>query len=386
MNIQRKSSNGIGAFIAAICIVIYLFALVQAAVRLYLNIDASKNTADREFSNLAILALTASTQGFMSDSYRVTMSNELSRLKSIEAFIISGPDGEYVFERQQGHAVAWVNNSPRFLNRFYLTTGDYNRPLQIQNVRNANIRAIAGVFDNNEVIRILKETLFVILAGFTLAFFTMLLQTLLGKQSDKTVPLYVPKRKQAKEPIKEITAVETEKPEENKEAAPKRSYSTRGVIGREEEIKERLDSELHLCSSTEKDLTLMLMEFTDITNDDMFAQAAEEAVSFFSSKDMLFEYGDKGISAILPGINLDEGIAEAEKFYKRVMEKFPYGYKSSSSVCIGLTSRLDRLLDSDRLMLEGRGALQRAKSDPKSPIIAFKSDPEKYRAFIASQN
>jgi len=37
-------------------------------------------------------------------------------------------------------------------------------------------------------------------------------------------------------------------------------------------------------------------------------------------------------------------------------------------------------------MLEAREALKKAKEDDNSPIIAFKSDPDKYRAFIASQN
>jgi GGDEF domain-containing protein len=180
--------------------------------------------------------------------------------------------------------------------------------------------------------------------------------------------------------------VNTEIRQENIEPGPKGLYSPRSNIGWEEYTNDRLDSELHRCASTEKDLTLIIMEFVDVMSDDMFMQAAEEAVAFFSSRDLLFEHGTQGILAILPGIELNAGLSKSEKFYQRKMEKFPNSYKSSSSFCIGLSSRSGRLLNAERLMLETEEALHKAKRDRKSSIIAFKSDPEKYRAFIASQN
>jgi GGDEF domain-containing protein len=127
------------------------------------------------------------------------------------------------------------------------------------------------------------------------------------------------------------------------------------------------------------------MEFTDLKNDEMYRQAAEEAASFFSSRDLLFEYGKYGIAVILTGIDLDTGISKSERFYRRITRKFPFK-KGKPGICIGLSSRAGRLLNADRLTLESREALEKAKHDPVSSIIAFKSDPEKYRAFIASQN
>jgi GGDEF domain-containing protein len=118
----------------------------------------------------------------------------------------------------------------------------------------------------------------------------------------------------------------------------------------------------------------------------MFKQAAEETSNFFSSRDLLFEFGEYGMAIILPGINLDTGISKSEKFHQRITEKFPAGYKQKSSLVIGLSSRAGRLLNADRLMLEAKEALNKAKHDPSASIIAFKSDPEKYRAFISKQN
>jgi hypothetical protein len=401
MNMQRKNGAGYGAVIAAICIIIYLFALVQASVRLYLSIDNCRIKAEQEFSRIAGIALSAGMQGFMDDRFIETMNSALASSEVIEALIITGPDREIAIERQPGRAITWVNNTPRFVNRFSFSNQSHYRPLPIHDLRNANIKAVAGAFDYNEISKILKETLLLILIGFAIAFFTMLLQLLTGKPErvyshEETGESHVKKPEHVSPPVKHTEPVHRKmpekqdvlppEPEKQAEAVPKGLYSPRSNIGWEEYINDRLDSELHRCSSTENDLTLILMEFTDITNDDMYMQAAEEAVSFFSSRDLLFENGKYGIVGILPGIDLDTGISKAEKFYQRVMEKFPNGHDSSSSLCIGLTSRSGRLLNASRLMFEGKEALQRAQNDPRSSIIAFKSDPEKYREFIRTHS
>jgi hypothetical protein len=43
------------------------------------------------------------------------------------------------------------------------------------------------------------------------------------------------------------------------------------------------------------------------------------------------------------------------------------------------------LIDADRLMFESFQALKKARQDPASPIVAFKSDPEKYREFVRAK-
>jgi GGDEF domain-containing protein len=436
MNKQQKNSSGLSAFIAAICIIIYLFALTQAAVRIYLSIDEQKAAAEREFSWISDLATSTGAQGFMDEQFIRTMNNALGESFSLEALIVTGPDGEYGFEKHHGRAITWVNNSPRFINKLSLSSENYYRPLPLRDVRNANIRAIAESFNFNEISRILRETLFLILIGFAVSFFTLLLFLLLSKPSEKAKVVSSP----VDDTVEEKTVVqksEQQKPEressiiinagpaiiekgpkeiyssrgnigweednavtkhEKKEPliinagpavmgkGPKGLYSTRSNIGWEEYTNERLDSELHRCSSTEHDLTLITMEFTDMTNDSMFRQAAEEAASFFGSRDMLFEYGKYGISVILPGDDLETGISKSEKFHQRMTGKFPPGPNSVSNLFIGLSSRSGRLLNAERLMFESKQALEKAKQDPKSSIIAFKSDPEKYRAFIRNQS
>jgi len=392
MKMQRKSraveSTTFIGIIAAICIVIYLAALVQGAIRLYLSADQHRITAEQEFEDIRNLAISVGTQGFMDQRFVEIMNNALASSKSLEALIISGPEGEYAFERQRGRAVTWVNNSPRFTSRFNYSSQNYYKPLPIQNLRNANIMAVATSFSYLEFSKILKETLLLILIGFTIAFFTMLLQSLLGKTVEKgritEEPVYADRKPEHAyvEPVTEPVRKMEHEYIEQEESEPKGLYSPRSNIGWEKYIKDRLDSELHRCASTEKDLTLMEMEFTDRLNDVQFKQAAEEAVSFFTSRDLLFENGRRGIMVIYPGFDLETGLAKAQKFHQRIMEKIFYNHRTDRCLCIGLSSRSGRLLNAGRMLMEVNEALRRAKKDRQSPIMAFKSDPEKYREFI----
>ena len=388
----RKTGGAyvLGTVIAAVCIIIYITALVQAAIRLYLNIEQYRVTAEHEFANIANIAAATGTQGFMDERFIQTMNNALSYSQSIEAMIISGPEGEYAFEREKNRSVTWVNNSPRFINRFGISSQSYFRPLPIPDLRNVNIQAVAGAFSYTEFSKILKETLFIILAGFAVAFFTMLIQSLLVKpaalETDKIKNIISPDHAYKNEDETETAFMENEIMEnEAEEPEPQGLFSPRSDIGWEEYTKDRLEAELHRCASTEKDLTLFMIEFANEINDAMFKQAADEAVHFFASRDLLFEYGDKGITVIYPGIELEAGILKAQKFLHHMVEKFPHSYKTNTSLYIGLTSRSGRLLNSGRMLMEAMEALQRARTDRESPIIAFKSDPEKYRKFIASQ-
>jgi len=169
-------------------------------------------------------------------------------------------------------------------------------------------------------------------------------------------------------------------------SGPKGLYSPRSHIGWEEYLFDRLDSELHRCASTEKDLTLLMLEFKDNISSYQFKEAAQEAVSLFTSRDLLFEKGEQGITVIMPGIDLEIGLNKAQKFQNRIKEKLFSKNSPDDCIYIGLSSRAGRLLNSERMLLETNEALQKAKTDSDTSIIAFKSDLEKYRKFIASQN
>jgi len=375
MEIQRNNNKQAitGSVIAAVCIIIYLFALVQATVRMYLSIDQRKTLARQEFTWISGLALNFGKMAFMDERFISMIDTSLRSSKTIEALIVTGADNGYAFEKKTGDAITWVNNSPRFRNRFNLSNQDLYSALDIGIIRNANIKGIASAFDYADITKILKETLLIILVGLVLAFFTILLHLLAGKPKGTMIEAQAPLR--SRTPAARQSAYTPGQ-------GPKGLYSPRGNIGWEEYLKERLDSELHRCASTEKDLTLVLIDFPGLADESVFKNAAEETAGFFTSRDLLFEYGKHGIAVILPGINLDNGIEKLENYYQRIFEKISSG---GQDVFIGISSRSGRLLNSGRLMLEAGEALKKAKSS-KTSIIAFKSDPEKYREFVRTHN
>jgi hypothetical protein len=263
-------------------------------------------------------------------------------------------------------------------------------PLRIEGLRNVNIQAAAGTLDYGLISAILRQTLIAILAALVLAFFTLLLESLTGK---KSTPVFQAPSPPAKNPAAGVFVKPEQKkaedsfppdallpPEEAEE--PKGLYSPRSNIGWEEYTEDRLASELHRCASFEQDLVFIVMEFKGKLADNFYRQFTGDAVNFFTLRDLIFERGERGISIIFPNIDLDMGFSKAEEFHNRILSKYSGAFKSKTDLCIGLSSRSGRLVDAERIMFETAEALERALTDPVSHIVAFRSDPEKYRAFI----
>jgi hypothetical protein len=382
----------ITAIIASVCIIVYLAALVFAVVRIYISIDERRVTAEREFSDIADLASAAAVLGFMGEPFIQTMNDALAASRTLQGLIISGPNGEYAFEREPGAVVNWVNNSPRFKTRFDLYKDPFT-PLRVEGLRNVNIQSAAGILDYGLLTAILKQTLLLILAALVIAFFTLLLESLIRKPrfaspgggSGKTGG-----ERGGTEPAADPfdfsgppEEADSAPPAEREDAGePKGLFSPHGNIGWEDYTTDRLAAELHRCASFEQDLVFIVMEFKANITEDFYNQFAGDAVDFFTLRDLIFEKGRRGISIIYPNIDLDMGFTKSEEFHNRILTKYSGTFKSKTDLCIGLSSRSGRLIDAERLMFEAAEALERALADPVSHIVAFKSDPEKYRAFI----
>jgi hypothetical protein len=184
----------------------------------------------------------------------------------------------------------------------------------------------------------------------------------------------------------ESFATEGAKAEDTGEA-PQGLFSPRSNVGWEAYTEDRLDSELHRCASTEEDLAFIVCAFKEPENLDGegFRRFCEEAVAFFEHRDLIFEHGAQGLAIICPGHNLEQGIAWAEEFSNRALGKAFRPAETRADIRFGLSSRSGRLIDARRLMLEAGEALKRATGDPASHVVAFKSDPEKYRKYIGSR-
>jgi len=438
----REQSGEAGGFaassvVAAICILVYIAAIAFAAVSVYRSVEERKAVAEREFNNVADKASSeAAERGFMSLPYQEAMRNAVVNSRTIEAIIISGPSGDYPFERSTGAAVDWEGNRPRFRTILGNSRNFFHLPLMVEGQRNITLRAVYSALDKGFFISTLKTSLAAVLGGLALAFLTLTIESLRRKSAG--VPArdfaYTGTRVSAapeNAPVPEPAVYEAAPPPAREQAAfPRRSgadydrgaarvnegragavsaappkntpvpepavyeaasppareqtaFPPRSGAASEAYARERLASELHRCASFEQDLVFFVMEFTggDAISADAHRFFMEEAAAFFGDGSLVFERGGNGLFVITPGETLEQGLAKAAGFHSRLAENAPRLF-GGAELCAGLSSRLGRLVDAERLMLEAGQALNKALTDPGSRVIAFKSDPEKYRDFL----
>ncbi|MDR2069744.1 MAG: hypothetical protein LBP71_07735 [Spirochaetaceae bacterium] len=393
----------VSSVIALICIAVYVLALGIAAYNIITGINERQRLAEREFTELVDISSSVSRiLGFMNEPFREAIQDALMDSQTLQAVIISGPLGVDTFERERGRIITWVGESPRFKNVFGLSGEPFFMPLRLEGIRNTTISAVSNYIDYDGLIDILKYTLLAILAALAIAFSTLIMEFL---QAKTAVPEGASRKHGTGGPVPEEDGASGgeavfsgEDFAAEVEAAPKAAgelppeeprglYSPHGNIGWEDYVKDRLSSELHRCAASEQDLVFAVIEFAPSKkiNESVFVKLADEAVNYFIHRDLVFEKGDRGISVIIPNIDVAQGLTKSEIFHEQMLQRLPPTFQKTD-LCIGLSSRAGRLVDEERLILEAEKALEKAMEDPVSSVVAFKSDPEKYRAFIASQN
>ncbi|GHV88816.1 hypothetical protein AGMMS50267_11760 [Spirochaetia bacterium] len=468
------------SIIALICIAAYISALLYGAYRIYINITERRAIASQEFSDLAGRSSAAGVSGFMDTDFQHAIEDTLTHSRTIQGVIVSGPDGEYAFERELSGAINWVGDSPRFASQLGTSSKPFFSHLRVEGLRNVTISAVYRYIDYDYFIDILKQTLLIILIFLSAAFISLILEAALGKKDEDesdllsadrlsadrlsagepvirddefytppprpqphpavvppimpypvphpgsppyhppvppfaesraaarsapavkqvgepVTPAQMPEVPPASEPPKPAAPARPQEPLTTElptailpTAAPARPdvprglYSPRG-IGWEDYTLERLEAELHRCASFEQDLTVMVMEYRAANADEssplgsaIYTKLTDAVVSFFNIRDLIFEKGKQGLSVIIPNTDLEQGLTRAEEFHGRLQSELAI----LPPVGIGLSSRAGRLVNADRILFEAAQAMRKTKQDPASPIIAFKSDPEKYRDFI----
>jgi GGDEF domain-containing protein len=173
-------------------------------------------------------------------------------------------------------------------------------------------------------------------------------------------------------------------------ADPRGLFSPLSGLGWESYLEDRLEAELSRSASFEQDLSLLLVAFEGIApGDPTYALIARTIAEFFSFKDLAFERGPEGFAVILPNLDADHGLRMAEEFHRKVTLLIRGEGASapldSLPLCIGLSSRAGRLVEAPRLLGEAAIALDRAREEGDTKILAFKPDPDKYRLYLASK-
>jgi hypothetical protein len=169
---------------------------------------------------------------------------------------------------------------------------------------------------------------------------------------------------------------------------PEGLFSPLSGLGWESYLADRLDSELARSASFEQDLSLAFFAYDGLSPEmPEYRCLADGIADFFSFKDLAFERGSDGFAVILPNMDADHALRMAEEFLKKITfvlckDRDPMSFLP---LFIGLSSRAGRLVDAARIGQEAKAALQRARDEADSHIIAFRPDPDRYRIYLASK-
>ena len=442
-----KVSSVIAALCIAIYIVAVAFGVVRVIVdigeRRVLAEREFHDLTDRASSSAVFL-------GFMTPAYQETIRDFLGTSEILLGIIISSSSGEFAFERHQGSGIVWAGSSPRFKTGIGFPRQPLFMPLRVEGQAHVSIHAIYNKVNNAYLLIVLRDTLLAVLIALSIAFITLIVEMTLKNRShyqaaapDGPVGGFAPESRKGRNvdiirrpDFGTVSVKNTEPdsepfpnfeehdmpfsmPEEDEPGFPdipepdeqldeqpfdadassetissdtkdnpQGLFTSRGNIGWESYTHDRLASELHRCASFEQDLVFLIMEFKygEDLSDSLYRQFADEAVSFFTMRDLIFERGENGISVILPSTDLEHGMTKSEDFRKRLSGKLPDSFLERNELYMGLSSRSGRLIEADRLMLEAATALNKTQEEPVSPIVAFKSDPDKYRAFVKTRS
>jgi hypothetical protein len=367
--------NKVSSIIAFISIALYAGAIGIGIVRILAAMDERRVVAQREFYDLADIASSAGALGFMEEPFKNAVRDAVAASKTLQAVIITGPFGaEFTYERDNNSIIAWEGDTPRFQRRFGSSRNPHFSPLRVNGLRNATIQAVSSVIDYPVFSRILLESLFLVLASALLSAATLLIGHIRNKKaalvSDRTQEIYSPKPEGA--------------PVEPGAAKPAQDWN-------ETLFKEKLDAELGICSIADNDLALILMELSltagfDAGDDaEVKRKVSGRAGQFFERQDSVYERAGRSFAIILSGVELEEAFSKARQFHNLIITEMPDLFPHKNDLRIGVSSRNRRLIRANRLLLEASRALDKANLEPQSPIVAFKSDPEKYKAFVQSR-
>lgn len=167
-------------------------------------------------------------------------------------------------------------------------------------------------------------------------------------------------------------------------SAGKASETVKSVgsgISDETLLENRLNSELKRAASFDQDIVLALLSCKSIRTREKHNQAAELLKDNFIFHDLIFDYEGFSFAVILPNMDLDHGVRKIESIQSQLVEKGHISQWCSSS---GLSSRNGRLLNGKRIIQEAKAALKKSREEQKNSIIGFRSDPQKYRKYLAN--
>lgn len=177
---------------------------------------------------------------------------------------------------------------------------------------------------------------------------------------------------------KENNDTENTSDSDSSESNPSGLFNPVTGLGWESYLDTRLENEINRAISSEIDISVFIINIPNLERESEESKKVSEYLSLqFQFKDLLFEYKNDCIVAIKISMNLDEALNFADKIHADISQIL-----EQKQCYIGISTRSIRIVSGERLFNEALAAVEHAKNEEDSPIIAFRVDVEKYRQFL----
>ncbi len=258
--------------------------------------------------------------------------------------------------------------------------------------------AVYLLIDPSELIPIFRDSLLLLLlfSGVTLGIYFNERRSSVGKSSSVTqkgaegsaetgtfVPAGAPSSEKPPSPSLETKEGIQIKPALETPSIEQCLFSPLTGLGWHQHLEKRLTLELERAAYNEQDLSLVLMQIAGMhRTGEAYRKLAKSIQTSIAFEDLVFEYGEDGVAIVLPNSSLEQSITTLKGFLKKLD---PSISKEFALPRCGVSSRNGRLIDGKQLIREAEGALRKAGATWKDCIAGFRSDPGKYREYIAKK-
>jgi hypothetical protein len=375
-----------------------LFILLFAAYRLKITIDGNREDSEKSLEALRISALSIylAEGDFDNEYFRTAMRRKFSETERLLLLAIySSRDGiHYLIATDQSYlsttpeqskGASWRGEPEYTVRPVY--ENRITRPLGPGMGRELFIDGIFRDLEKEQVYPILREIFYILLVYFLIAsVFLLSAATVKGSGYKRISPATASRSKARRPPSFAPTdaplsaaSPRSDRPGQAPSYADAAAdlFSPTTGLGWSQHLYPRLTSELERAAASDQDLSLLLISCESGRIEDLALSALEA----FPLRDLAFEYSADTVAVILPDKDLDHCLREARDFQKRTASRRP-----AAPISIGLSARNGRLVSSNRLLDEAGQALKQAESTGGRGIVAFRADPDKYRAAIAARS
>lgn len=364
--------------------VFLLFILFFTTYRLKITIDGNREESEKALETLRISALSIylAEGDFDSEYFRTTMRRKFSETDRLLLLAIySSRDGiRYLISRDQSYLKpppGQASEAPWRGEPEYTVRPVYENlitlPLGPGTAQDLYLDGIFRDLDKEQLYPILREILYILIVYFLIASVFLLSAANVKSSSAGRRP----RSGAATDSRLPAASAPGEQPAQllagSDEAAGLFSPTT--GLGWSQHLSPRLTSELERAAGSDQDLSLMLISRGNAG----IRELAHSVLEAFPLRDLAFEYDAETIAVIIPDKHLDNCLLEAKDFQKRSTSR-----RVTTPIWIGLSARNGRLVSSSRLLSEAAHALKQAESSAGGRIVAFRADPDKYRASIAA--